>query len=228
MNFGDLLEGCGRKAFSERSSGVGRMIAGSGVGVGGSVFHVTQQGLVEVGRNDDGVFRIVANEGVAIERLGRGFHIAHDAGENGRMASGRRQPLDVVRVQRVEEVLLVLVLRIADQRKEGEFFIQQSARRQLGAPDELNGRPHGDGGERIQNLRLLAGVVTVADFQSFRRYVDCAPEEVQFVADSFAIFTVKVLQRELERFQTGGAARKRHGSQIIDFVPVGWFIRRGE
>ena len=77
--------------------------------------------LVEIGGDDNGVLGIVADKGVALEALGRG-RVAHYAREKGRMEGRRLDPFAVLfRPQRMEQVVPVLILRIADERQESKF-----------------------------------------------------------------------------------------------------------
>lgn len=111
-----------------------------------ALVHVGQQRLIERRGQDHRVLGRLADERMALQllrvRLVRGPH--HDREE--RRVQPRRQPPLVRRRQRLEERLLVDVLRVRDERQEGRAAL-------LLADDELHRRPDGDVVER-RHLRL--------------------------------------------------------------------------
>ncbi len=118
--------------------------------------HVVQQRLVQVSREHNGVLRARADETVALE-YPRGPDLAHDAGEQRRVLPGvghqgddlvlappRRGRVVLALVEQVvEQAVLLLRLRVADQGQEGEL---------CASDDELDGGPDGDRWEWVEDL----------------------------------------------------------------------------
>ena len=139
-------------------------------------------------------------------------------------------PLSVVScTQRVEEILLVLILWVANQRHECEF----PDRRSVTTSNELDSCPYGDRRERIENLLKRKGTpltgcccrraTVVLYSQSSRRNLHRSAIALSGAVgvERLAIFAVQIFKWELKCFEAGRSTCKCNRTQIIHFVCVG-------
>ena len=107
--------------------------------------HGVQQGLVEIGSDDDRVFRGLTDEAMALELFGLPGP-PHDAGEDGRVRTLHGE-VDLLVVQLVEGPALLGGLWVTDQWREGESVSSLVGRKNCVFVDELHRGPDCDGWE---------------------------------------------------------------------------------